>query len=344
MGKRAMQQRKELKQAALVQRQFAAALQVLQAIPLSADQLAELRAWLDGAGWPCIDLIEQAAGEVPACPRCGCPKAHLHGTANDLRRFRCTRCRRTYNALTGTPLARLRKRDKWLPYLQCLLDSITVRKAATRVGIAASTSFRWRHRFVSGVKQHRAEQLTGIVEADETYMLESQKGSRHMTRPPRRRGGRASRRGITDELDSLLVARDRSHQTLDFVIGRGEPGKKELAICLGPVLAADVLLVSDGAKAYAAFAHEAHLMHEALNIRGGERTRDTIHLQNVNSWHSRYKTWLKRFNGIASRYLHNYSGWQRTLDTAALTTPPLMLAVAVKARRTLSFVAVRTLR
>jgi len=35
------------------------------------------------------------------------------------------------------------------------------------------------------------EQLSGIVEADDTYFLYSEKGSRHLDRPFRKRGGKA---------------------------------------------------------------------------------------------------------------------------------------------------------
>jgi hypothetical protein len=97
--------------------------------------------------------------------------------------------------LTGTPLARLRKKECWLTYLQCVLESRTVRESARVVGVHRTTSFRWRHRFVPGAMRDRPDKLSAIVEADETYRLESQKGSRHLTRKPRKRGGVAKRRG-----------------------------------------------------------------------------------------------------------------------------------------------------
>jgi transposase-like protein len=53
-----------------------------------------------------------------------------------LQRYRCCACGRTFNDLTGTPLARLRLKSKWLAYSHVLLDSISVRKAADRVGRA----------------------------------------------------------------------------------------------------------------------------------------------------------------------------------------------------------------
>jgi transposase-like protein len=232
--------------------------------------------------------------------------------------------------LTGTPLARLRKKERWLPYLQCVLESRTVRDAAQVVGVHRTTSFRWRHRFVPGAMRDRPKTLTTIVEADETYRLESQKGSRNLTRRPRKRGGVATRRGIDKEHDCLLVARDRSGQTLDFHTGRGQVTVAHLHKCLKPVLPVDVLLISDSAMAYRHFAEQAGITHEAVNVQAGIRARGAIHIQNVNSWHSRFKGWLVRFRGVASRYLINYSGWQRILDARRLTTPAHLLHAALQ--------------
>lgn len=303
----------------------------LSALQLRTDQVASLRAWVAAIVHPgeCLDLIAKAAG-TPSCPHCHCQRVQRCGSASGLQRWRCSACRRSFNALTNTPLARLRKKAAWLAYLQCVLDSRTVRAAAQLVGVHRTTSFRWRHRFVPGAARKRPARLEGMVEADETYMLESQKGSRHLTRPPRRRGGVAGRRGIGREHECLLVARDRGRQTLDFHAGRGPASAARLDACLRPVLAPDVLLISDAAAAYRVFAASAGIAHEAVNLRAGIRARGAIHLNNVNGWHARFKTWLKRFNGIASRYLVNYSGWQRFLDDGALRTPAQLLVAIIQ--------------
>jgi len=304
---------------------------LLSTASLSTADLARLRAWIASIAHPaeCIALIEQAAQGRP-CPHCHCPRSHRCGQASGLQRFRCLGCRRSYNALTGTPLARLRRKECWLMYLQCVLESRTVRQAAAVTGVHRTTSFRWRHRFVPGAARDRPRQLTAIVEADETYQLESQKGSRTLDRPPRQRGGVARRRGIHREHDCLLVARDRSGQTLDFHTGRGPVTAAQLATCLLPVLAPDVLLISDAAAAYRRFCADAGITHEAVNVQAGVRARGAIHIQNVNAWHSRFKSWLVRFRGVASRYLAHYSGWQRVLDARLLATPAQLLCAAAQ--------------
>ena len=99
--------------------------------------------------------------------------------ARGLRRYRCKACKKTFNAATGTALQGLHKKGRWLTFGDCLADGLTVRKAAERCNFAVSTSFRWRHRFL-GTQDQNPPKLTGIVEVDETYVLESRKGERNL--------------------------------------------------------------------------------------------------------------------------------------------------------------------
>jgi len=279
-----------------------------------------------------VSLIDEIRSGTRRCPRCACEQCHRHGSANDLQRFRCCRCRRTFNDLTGTPLARLRLKGKWLDYLGALLDSQTVRAAAKRVGVHRNTAFRWRHRFLERVKHDRPAQLTGIVEADELFLLESQKGSRKLDRKARKRGGRASRRGISRKLDCILVARDRSGATIDAVTGRGALKPAQLTEHLLPKLDPQALLVTDANKAYQAFARTHRIAHRAVNLSAGERVRSSlegaIHVQNVNAYHSRFCAWLARFHGVASHRLPNYLGWRWALDAERVTSVEQLLRIA----------------
>ena len=204
-------------------------------------------------------------------------------------------------------------------------------KAAALTGIHRTTSFRWRHRFLFETKNDRPGKLAGIVEADETYLLESQKGSRHLTRPARRRGGVAHTRGITHEHDCLLVARDRGKGTRDWVAGRGQITEVKLHNTLRPVLDPAAVLVSDGAAAYRSFTLAAEIRHEPINVHAGILVRGEFHIQNVNSYHSRFHRWLAPFNGVASRYLVNYLGWRHALDGDRIASPPRFLIAALGA-------------
>lgn len=278
-----------------------------------------------------VTTIESARAPLLACPRCQGRALYRHGHANGLQRFRCRACGRTFNSLSGTPLARLRCKDRWIAFADAMLDpATTVRRAADQTGVHRSTSFRWRHRFLNWARLDRRLPLAGIVEADEMYVLESQKGSRQLVgRPPRKRGGAASRRGISREQVCVLVARDRTGRTFDVIAGRGPVTAAQLATHLAPVLAPDALLVTDSHASYPAFAARCAIAHQRINVRAGERVRGAIHVQNVNAYHSRMRIWLGHFCGVASRYLANYCGWRWAIDGERIDAPEAFLRIAV---------------
>ena len=298
---------------------------------LTRPQCAQVIALLASAvNQACVaDVIEAAAAPGLCCPRCQGTQLYRHGTKSGLQRFRCRSCGRTFNSLTGTPLARLRHKDKWRDYCQCLLDSRTVRKAAAEVAVAKNTSLRWRHRLLTLTKTDRPACLTGIAEADETFLLESRKGARKLDRPARKRGGKASQRGISKEHVCILVARDRSGQTCDFVTGRGPVTTGQLKAHLAPILADDTLLVTDANKAYRAFAEQTGISHAFVNLSAGERVRGAVHVQNVNGYHSRFHGWLRRFRGVSTRFLPNYLGWQWAIDQERISSPETLLRAAI---------------
>ena len=75
------------------------------------------------------------------------------------------------------------------------------------------------------------------------------------------------------------------------------------------MLGKDALLVTDGASFYPPCAAKLGVTHETLNQSAGERVRGELHIQTVNSCHERLKTFLRRYRGIATKYLASYLKW-----------------------------------
>jgi len=206
-----------------------------------------------------VSLLVAEFAKAPACGHCGAERFVKWGVATGMKRYMCKTCNRTFNALTGTPLAHLRKREKWLDYARAIVDGLTLRKATARVGVHLETSFRWRHRFLATSKTAKAARLSGIVEADETFILKSAKGSRGLVGlAPRKRGGKPKKTGTSpDEYGIILIARDRSGATTDHILY--DLTALTTAEILKPLIAKDAVLVSDGRNAYAAFAHAENI-------------------------------------------------------------------------------------
>src|SRR3954453_5531062 len=199
------------------------------------------RALVSASGDPeAVRLLEEAFAAAPCCPHCGAERLQRWGHASGLRRYRCQACRKTFNALTGTSLARLRKKACWLRYGEALAAGVSLAKAAAHCGVHLTTSFRWRHRFLRAPAATR-EALGGVFEADETFFRSSHKGSRRWRcggpqpgRRPHRRGERASKRGLSAGQVPALIARDRAGHTADAVLP--DLGAAAVAAALGPVI------------------------------------------------------------------------------------------------------------
>ena len=145
---------------------------------LNHDQRLQLRKEIERSSElkQVCDLLESRIENNPQCPHCQSNNFIKHGFRNNLTRYRCKSCSKTFNALTGTPLAKLRKKELWTGYAHCLLDSKTLRQAGKLIKVSLSTSFKWRHRFMAIAQKNETQVLSGIVEADETFFLKSQKG------------------------------------------------------------------------------------------------------------------------------------------------------------------------
>jgi len=58
--------------------------------------------------------------------------------------------------------------------------------------------------------------------------------------------------------------------------------------------------------------------------------KDIVHIKNVNAYHSRLKGWMRRFNGVATKYLDNYLSWYRCLDEFNMDIDSLTILLRAK--------------
>ena len=196
-------------------------------------------------------IVDEKFASSPVCPNCKSGSIHKWGVVSGIQRYRCKDCGRSFNALTGTSMAHLRKKDLWLEYSKALTESLSLSKAAERCGIDRTTAFRWRHRFLQAPSQNKVS-CAGITEVDETYFRESFKGKKLSHRKPRKRGKEASLRGLSAEQVPVVVARDREGHTCDAVLRTRTA--KEVGIRIGSYISpASVLCIEQSSILFRAF-------------------------------------------------------------------------------------------
>jgi len=271
--------------------------------------------------------LEQRIIDNPECPHCHSSLINRHGKVNNMQRYRCKNCLKTFVATTGTPLARLHYKEQWGHYIKCMLDSKVLRVSAKECGINLKTSFRWRHRFLELPTTLNATRLEGIIEADETLFPYSEKGSKKLIRKPRKRGMKALKRGRSKEdWVPVLTVRDRGKHTFEAILP--DVSEESLANKLKGKLEKDSVLCTDGLKSYVTLSLNNDLIHKRLNISAGLKVIDKVfHVQNVNAYHSRTKEWMKRFHGVATKYLDHYLGWHRYMDATEELNENMMLSL-----------------
>lgn len=102
---------------------------------------------------------------------------------------------------------------------------------------------------VTMITQQKASTLQGIIEADETLFPNSVKGNKKLTRPARKRGMKAKKRGRSKEdWVPVLTVRDRSKQSYEAVLP--SVTTEVLEQKLKRKLERDSVLCSDGFKPY----------------------------------------------------------------------------------------------
>jgi len=258
-----------------------------------------------------LRVLEGAWG-APKCGHCASGKVVKNGHSRGLQRYCCRACGKTFNTTTGTPLAGLHSKERFFEQGECLAQGLTVREAAATLGVSVSTAFRLRHRFLQAVQAHQPHQVSGLLEADETYFRQSQKGSRKMTRVSRARGGKATPKGSARDLVPVLIGRVRgTHQVSDSVLTAMTAGQAEDA--LRTVVGPDTLLCTDGSGALRTAAAKLGVTSKSIAVSyDGRISEGVYHVQTVNNYHERFKTWVNRqLRGVSTKHLPNYLAWMR---------------------------------
>jgi transposase-like protein len=248
-------------------------------------------------------------GERPSCPRCGDDRVHRWGSFSGRKRYRCVGCRRTFSDFTATPLAYIKKLSAWSPYCLCMRGGLPIRTAARLVGISSATAFRWRHRILPAQDFDTTSVMGRAVTVGETWFQQSEKGSRTLDRPPRRRR-------IWHRCDAtpvwVLVARDERTRIATAVVGLRRPDPDDIIAALGHRLRPDAELMSRygwyGAPARAA--DRLEIPHRDAGITAPQVVA-------VRFYSVRMRRWLQRFRGVATRYLANYLAWFRFVEGSA---------------------------
>ncbi|MCT4615189.1 MAG: hypothetical protein N4A49_09995 [Marinifilaceae bacterium] len=245
-----------------------------------------------------VSYILETPIEELKCPFCNLSDFIRWGKRNDMQRYRCKACSKTFNSLTKTPLAGLARKGHWLDYSKCLRDGYSIRKAAIECGIHYTTSFRWRHRFLTNAKFIKAKKLGGIVENTFLKLKESFKGSKNKFVVNKKR---------KDVF--VLYGVDRNNNIYDvtnkgFSMGLIDRNFKQVVL-------PNSLVLTEKQSKFIEFAKRNNLRYSYLINNSDKLT----YSGKTDSYKESFKDWInKNLRGVATKYLENYVSWFRSFN------------------------------
>lgn len=246
-------------------------------------------------------------GDRPTCPKCGGNHIIKNGSQNNVQKFRCKKCFKTFGLHTGTSVYWLHSTSKedWTKFISLTLESKSIRSICKDLGHSKQTVFNWRHKLLTSLDKVFTKQFKGVVEMDDMYVRFNQKGRKSNFVP------RLSQRGVSSQQVSVLFTLDR-YKTIDLqVLRKGKVDMNSISRILDNGLVdrlnKENIIVTDYCRSYSPVLNGLGFSHEKLNMSKGEKVRGQFHLNTLNNQCGEFKRWISyHFRSVSTKYLQNY--------------------------------------
>ena len=256
--------------------------------------------------------------EKRVCPFCGGTHVVKNGKrADGTQKYICRECGRNPLATSNSLLCGTHKDlTTWLKFIECELNDESLKQTAEKCGIHLNTALEWRHKLHEAVSNSKKEeQLSGVIEMDETYPTVSYKGNHSknkeftMPREAHKRGSQVSKRGLSNELLCIPCAVDETGNVIGRSIKCGAVSYAGLnALYSKDIITENSTIVTDSCKAYILLASDCK--SELIQIATGEHTNGEYNIQRVNSFHTSFMTLINyKHRGVSSKHVNGYLAW-----------------------------------
>lgn len=250
----------------------------------------------------------------PDCPYCHSAYVVLDGTHRDKQRYWCKACDRTFVSTTNTAMSESHYDiDTWKEVISDTFVGLSIDETADSIGASHSTVFRMRHKILLALQyleEIEPTELQNIAELDETYVLESQKGKKFTddaSRKPRKRGEKATKRGLSNEQVCICTGVERNKgKSYAVTVNMAKPSNSEIKQAFDTHIEEGTVLFTDGLKGYQVLEESVDCKVNGVTTEEMKKSK-TANLNNVNSFHSFIKTRYHGYRGVASKYINRYN-------------------------------------
>ncbi|MCL1912776.1 MAG: IS1595 family transposase [Eubacteriaceae bacterium] len=247
-----------------------------------------------------VKADSEKSSQPKTCPHCGSQTIVRNGKRRGKQAYICNNCDKTFTETTGSAISNSHSSPSvWKQVIRDTVDGVSIDNTALSLELHHETVFYMRHKILNCVEKHLQESLfllEGVSEADETYVLESMKGTKipeDYHRGPRKHGAKASKRGLSDEQICVCTSVNSEGEAMALSVNRAAPSKDELVEVFGPRIVEDTVILCDGNKNYNVFEDDCTVAHV-------NRTNK------VNALHSAIKRRLLAACGVATKFLNRY--------------------------------------
>ena len=228
------------------------------------------------------------------CPHCKSEDVIKYGSYNGIQRYKCKnkKCERTFTKQTESPFRYSKKfKENCHKYKELYEKGLTIRECAEILNISIVTSFFWRHRFLYNLKQvNYVEKLCDYAELTRVVLLENFKGDRY------------SKNKEKDKI-SIVNAMNKSIDIISIIAARNHLGFRELKENIEPRIDKKAIAVAFLDGRLQAFSDKHNTINK-IRIR-------RIDITPIDASYSlKIKRWLKKFRGVATKYIDHYLSWR----------------------------------
>ena len=258
------------------------------------------------------------------CRHCQSINVVKNGHKDNIQRFKCKECRKTFTFSSNTILFSTKKDlETWKQYCECFLDKLPLRRCVEICNISLETAFRWRHKILDALQNMQSEiTLKCVVESDETFFALSFKRTKKenfsIPRESRHRGHSNSVRGLSCEQVCVPCMINHEGLSVGRISNLGKPKIQHLEKVITGKIEQGSVFVTDSLRGYPKVAVSNELVH--VRIPRGKRKSGSFNINTINNYHSELKRMINgNFKGVATKYLNNYIVYNNFVNFAKNT-------------------------
>ncbi len=253
---------------------------------------------------------------VEKCPRCQSNHIVKNGVRNNINRFLCRDCGKSFTYKSDTILSGINELNKWNLFVEDFMSlNITpINDLSRKLDISRQTAMDWRHKLLASLVNRENNFSNDTIEFDESYFLISRKGRRNMaiTNRSTYRKWREGQVGDTDYQVKLFFTYGRNTGILElFKSHMGRTSAENLNNYFLPNRFQNITTYTDSHRSYSAFFRDNNIEHRTfVSIDHVNPTSAAVHNQTVNAYTRGFKDFVNKYmRGVSTKYIGLYAKW-----------------------------------